>query len=105
MGGPQNAVVGDNFGMDLPQMQVDAKQLDEEKKAARFSKTAEFQKLKDHLELRIKHYQTFLPDGREIAGEPQNIAQNWIVANTIIAEFKAVIDAYEQAGKAVEDNG
>lgn len=102
--GAQNGLVGDSFGTDIPETQVDEKQLVEEQKAAQFSKTAEFQKLKEHLENRINYYQQFLPDGREVVNKPANeLGADWIVANTIIGEFKAVIGAYETAKRAIEE--
>ena len=42
----QNGLIGDNYGIDLPQMEVDKQDLDEEKRMARFSKSKEFKKLK-----------------------------------------------------------
>jgi hypothetical protein len=102
--GPQNVIMGDeNFGTDLPETEIPEQDLASEKNAARFSRTKEFKVLKDHLESRILYYQTFMPNGRSIAEseQPPSGAQ-WQVANLIIAEFKAVIQAYEDARDAVK---
>lgn len=102
MNGPQNAVVGnDSFGIDLPRTVVTDEQLQPEKSMAKFSKTKEFQQLKEYLESRINFYQNFLPDGRPVSEAPT--PENWIVANAIIGEFKTVLQTYELAAKAVED--
>lgn len=99
--GAQNGIVGQSFGVDVPQATLPDDKLTEEKKVARFSKTAEFKKLKEHMEGRIAYYQTHLPDGREIEKDPS--INDWVIANTIIREFKAVISAYEQVAKVVDN--
>lgn len=100
--GAKNALIGEDFGTDLPEMQVSEQDLAAEKDMARFSKSKEFKKLKEHLEERIKFYQTYLPDGRAL-GSTIPTANDWVVANTVIGEFKAVLGAYEQAREAVEN--
>lgn len=100
--GPQHGLIGEDFGVDLPVMQVPERDLTIEKNAAKFSRTKEFQNLKRHLEERIATYQTFLPDGRVLSG-PNPTAEDWRVANLVIAEFKAVIAAYENAQQVVEE--
>lgn len=97
----QNGIIGNNSGIDLPLTQVDTQVLDEEKKMARFSKTDEFKRLKEHLDERITFYQTFLPDGRPLNSDVK--AENWVIANAIIGELKAIIMAYEQANQVVAD--
>lgn len=99
--GAQNGIVGNNFGVEPPQAEIPKDDLTEEKKVARFSKTAEFQKLKSWAESRIEYYQKFLPDGREVDTAPTG--ENWVVANTIIKEFRAMIDAYENVAKVVDE--
>ena len=95
-------IIGNNFGIDLPQAEVDKELLAEERSKAKFSRTKEFGILKKHLEERISFYQTFLPDGRLVV---EGVTpEDWKVANTIIAEFKAVIDSYEQAAEAVKNH-
>lgn len=99
--GAQNAIVGNDYGTDLPMARLPEKELLEEKKRASFSKSSEFQKLKEHLEERITFYQNYLPDGRSVVEAPD--PANWVIANAIIGELKAIINAYEAARKVVED--
>lgn len=103
--GPQNAVVGESFATDLPQTEVSNQDLAIEKNMARFSRSKEFQVLKDHLEQRIKFFENHFPNGDPIAAEKDlpKLAQNWVVANLVIGEFKAVLDAYERANEAFKD--
>lgn len=103
--GPANGIMGDNYGIDIPQVNVDKSQLDEEKAMARFSKSKEFKKLKEMMEARMEFYQKALPDGRPItAVDTAERAQMWVVANAVIGEFNLLLDAYENA-KEVTKNG
>lgn len=97
-------IVGDNFGTDLPQTEVDHTELTQEMRAAKYSKSAEFQKLREHLESRIDFYQKFLPDGRPITDvTTEERAHMWVAANAIIAEITAVMNYYDSAREVVED--
>lgn len=99
--GPQNALIGDqDFGTTLPKTQVEEQDLAAERKAAKFSKTKEFKELKAHIEQRIAFYQTQLPNGDPVV---KATTTDWVVANLVIAEFKAIIDAYERAAEAVKN--
>lgn len=101
--GPQNVLMGDeNYGTDLPETEVPERDLTAEKNAAKFSRTKEFQALKDHLESRINYYQKYLPNGRPLEEDTPS-PEDWRVANRIISEFNAVIQAYEQAREAVKN--
>jgi len=100
--GPQNAVIGDSFGIDIPQTQVQENDLVAEKSMAKFSKSNEFKKLKEHIESRIAFYQTCLPNG-EMVAQSKPTAEDWRVANSIIGEFKAILMSYEEAREAVEN--
>lgn len=101
--GPQNGLLGDNFGTDIPEMRMDNQDLVNEKKRARFSKTKEYLALKEHLQSRIAFYQTQLPDGRAIPGLPKDeLLINWAVANLVIREFDAIITAYETVRDTVK---
>ena len=101
--GPQNSLIGDSFGIDLPEMRVDKNELNEEKRKARFSKTKEFQQLKAKMESRIAFYQAALPDGRPVtAVDTAERAQQWVIANAIIGEFKLIIAEYEDAAEVVK---
>lgn len=101
--GPQHGIIGDeNFGTDLPETQVPERDLTSEKNAAKFSRTKEFQVLKEHLESRIEYYQKYLPNGRPLEEDAPS-PEDWRVANRIIGEFNAVITAYEQAAEVVKN--
>lgn len=103
--GPQHGIVGDDSVTELPETTIDENQLVDEQKAAKFSKTAEFKKLKEHLEDRIEFYQKYLPDGRAVVEEPAaELGNKWMIANAIIGEFTAVIAAYEEAAKVVQEH-
>lgn len=104
--GPVNGIVGQDFGTELPQTEVLVEQRAEEKSMAKFSRTKEFKALKSKIEERIEFYQKCLPDGRPLtAVDETERASQWIIANVVIGEFKAIIASYEQAKEAVEDNG
>ena len=97
-------IVGDSHPTQLPQTQVDPRQLEEEQKMARFSKSAEFKRLKGHLEQRIEFYQTFLPGGDAVTAKNKtDLDGMWMVANSIVGELKSIIAAYEQAAEAAKD--
>lgn len=97
-----NAIIGDNFGTDIPETQVDDKELMEEKKAARYSKSKEFKRIQAHMLARIEHFQKFLPNG-EAVQNAQPTSEDWRVANTLINEFLAVINFYEEAAEIVKE--
>jgi hypothetical protein len=105
MTGPVNGIMGNAFVTDLPQMKVDDDSLTEERNRAKFSQSREFKKLKEHLELRMKHYSQFLPGGDWDISSVSVLerGQQWTIANEIIQEFQAVIDAYESAAEVVKN--
>ncbi len=100
----QNAIIGEDYGIELTETEVDSNQLIEEKKAAKYSRSAEFKKIREHMEARIAYFQSHLPDGRPVATVPdsERVAA-WVTANTIIAEFNAVINFYETANDIVNE--
>lgn len=102
--GPQNGIIGENYGIDLPSVTVDKNQLDDEVRMARFSKSKEFKKLKEIMEARIEFYQKSLPDGRAVT-EVDSVerAQMWVIANAVIGEFKMILSAYEDAKEVVKN--
>lgn len=105
MAGAQNAIIGsDSFGTDLPQTQLEEENLVIEKNMAKFSKSKEFEKLKEHLEQRITYYQNFLPGGVPPENVPdEERGKYWAVSNMVIGELRAIIDAYEQAAQVVQN--
>lgn len=108
MSGPANAVVGDqDEPTAIPQSVVSDEILVEEKKMAKYSKTKEFQRLREFLEDRIKFFQDYLPDGRsikDVQGTAEIIALNWKVANCIITEFQNVLESYDRAAEVVGES-
>tara|TARA_R110000868_G_scaffold393445_1_gene664473 strand:+ start:334 stop:660 length:327 start_codon:yes stop_codon:yes gene_type:complete len=103
MSDPQNGIIGDVSVTELPQMEVDETILVEEKKMAKYSKTAEFKRIQDHFQDRIAFYQTYLPDGKPVAiATAQERLDNWAVANILVKEFEQVITLFENARNVVE---
>ena len=97
---PDNAIIG-NASVELPRATPDPNVLAEEKKIARYSKSAEFQRLLDYFQSRISFYQGYLPDGRKIGVGDMPTPEQWVVANTLIAEFNAVERFYNETAVAV----
>jgi hypothetical protein len=98
-------IVGDANVTDLPETSVDNEQLVEEKKMAKYSKTAEFKQIKDYMEARIEFWKLRQPNGTPMVAKQvtQDMVNDWVVANHIIAEFQAFLSEFENASKAVED--
>lgn len=106
--GPQNALIGDdNYGTTLPETQLAPQQdISAERKMARFSKTAEFKKLKQVLEARMDHYRQFAPGTNYIGyRDLPNSERGYrsLVADIVIEEFQGLINAYEQAIQIVNE--
>jgi hypothetical protein len=93
----ENAIMGDDFGTDLPETQVDEAQVMAEKRIAKFVKSNEWKQIKEHLESRIGFYQGQLPDGKPLTESKsfEELGKGWLVAACIIGEFQMVIDQYE----------
>lgn len=101
----QHGIVGEDFGTELPRMEMPEQDLTNEKNMAKFSRSVEFRKLKEHLEERIGFYQTYLPSGEAVPNSNmEELASRWVIANTIIYEFRALIQAYERAREVVEES-
>lgn len=94
----------DEGGMNPVPAPIPVEELKEEKQMAKFAKTQEFKRLKEHFQGRIDYYQQYLPDGRLLTEVSKEERQDmWVVANVIIAEYKLVIATYEQAAEIVKD--
>lgn len=101
-----DVIQGDSFGTELPTTKVDEQALDDEKKMARYSKTAEYQRLKEFLENRVKFFQNYLPGGQRVQDVPaEERAAYWQAACVIVSELRNILDEYERAREAVEDAG
>jgi hypothetical protein len=97
----QNGIIGDSVGVELPQAQPDPDLLKEERAMASFSRTAEFKRLKTHLEGRIEFYKTSLPNGQTVSSVPiEELGRQWLAASAIIGELTTIINAYELASEA-----
>lgn len=98
-------IIGDAYPTELPVTNVPEQDLTEERKMAKFSKTAEFKRLKTHIEQRMDFYRAFLPNGQSVleADNVTELGQKWLAANAIITELQAIIDAYEMANEAIKD--
>lgn len=101
---PDNIIMGDATGIDLPQVQVDEKSLNEVKNKARYSKTREFKEIKAYCQSRIEFYQQKLPNGQEVGLEVVPSTEDWRVANRVIGEFKGLMNIYESAKDVLEDD-
>lgn len=99
---PNNGLVGDSYGTDLPKMQVDEQTLVAEKKMAKYSRSSEFKRIQEHFEAKIAYYQQFLPGNipPEMVPEEER-AKYWAIANILIKEFNEVVNMYETAKEAV----
>lgn len=100
---PTLGIIGDEQGIDLPEMEVDENFLNDERKMAKFSRTAEFKRLKEYIDNRIEFYQKYLPNGMEIGMDIVPSTEDWRVANRLIGEFKGILNMYENAAEAVKD--
>lgn len=98
-----NVELGDLTGIELPESTLSAEVLVEEKKMAKYSKTAEFKRIQEHCEERIAFYQQYLPNGAEVALDVRPTPEDWAVANRVIGELKALMNMYEIANEAVKN--
>lgn len=101
---PDNVIMGDNTGIDLPQMQPDEQDLNLEKNIAKFSKTKEWKNLKEHIQFRIDFYQKYLPNGTEVGLDVVPTPEDWRVANRVIGELNLLINTYEGVKEAVDES-
>lgn len=104
---PDNAIIGDAQGIDLPQALVNEQDLTKEKNMAKYSKSKEFQDIREYWEGRISFFQTFLPNGTEarFVVPDEKVAQQWVLASNIIVEIKAFLSQYDNAREIVENAG
>lgn len=106
--GPRHAIMGDDFGTELPHTQVPEEDISREKNMARFSKTAEFKALKKVIEQRIAFHMKYSPGstgGSTAFRDMPNEERGWrsLAADLVIEELTALIMAYEGANEVVKD--
>jgi hypothetical protein len=107
MYGAQNAVIGDQeLPTNLPETEMPQGSLTEEKKMAKYSETAEFKRLREFMEERIKFFQQHYPSGQRVQDLPaEERAAYWQAACIVVSEFEGVLKAYDQAREVVADAG
>lgn len=101
--GPQNGIVGNDYGIDLPETKIDDEQLIETKKMAKFTRTAEYARQKMWVDAKIAFYQKYLPNGTPVsAATASERAEHWVAANEIIAILQEFLSSYETSAQEVE---
>jgi hypothetical protein len=101
---PENVLMGDmSNGIDLPQAEIEELDLTDEKKMAKYSKSAEFKRIQEHCQERIEFYQTKLPNGAEIGLDVAPSTEDWRVANRVIGELRLLMNMYETAAQIVKE--
>lgn len=101
---PQNAVIGDESGVDLPQAPMDETALNELKAKAKYSKTKEYKELKAKADERIEFYQKFLPNGQPVGTATKgDMERKWEMANLLIAEFQQLFSEHENATQILRE--
>lgn len=103
---PQHGLVGDISATELPEASLDKKEeaLVELRKKAKYSRSKEFAELREYMEARIAHYQSFLPGNVPAEAVPEEErGKYWAVANMVITELRQVIDGYDGANEQVKE--
>lgn len=107
MSGAKHAIVGEQDSpMELPTTQVSDEDLNEERKLAKYSKSAEFKRLKKFLEDRIEYHQKFLPGGqpvKDVALPAEELVIQYKAACIVIFEIKNILSQYDRAAEVVSD--
>ncbi len=104
--GAQNGIIGDQAfeSLEVPETQPDNQFLAEDKKMAKFTRTAEYKRQKRWAEDKIRFYQQYLPDGRDISSVPiAEIGTKWVQANEIIKTLNEFLNSYEGAVVSVKE--
>jgi hypothetical protein len=101
----QNGIIGEgDFGTSIPETQQEENPLVEERKMAKFTRTAEYKRQKAWVEDKIKLYQNYLPDGRKVASMPMaERGEHWTVANEIIQVLNEFLTSYESSVEIVKE--
>ena len=105
MSGPQNAIVGElDEPTSIPETIISDEELQEELKMAKYSKSAEFKRLKEYMEARIQFFSQYFPNGTPIDQIPKEERDGyWVAATIITREFQNVIDSYDRAKEVVNN--
>lgn len=101
---PNNALIGDMTGVELPQVPVDETAINELKKKAKYKRSKEYAELREKAQARIEFYQHFLPNGQPILAATKEQKEGaWTLANIIIAEFEQLFGEHEQADELLKE--
>lgn len=100
--GPNNAIIGDSTGVELPVAAVDDTAKKELQNKAKYKRSKEYAELKAKADARIEFYSKNLPVGYAEANTAKK-AELWGMANLLIAEFKALFEENEQAEEILKD--
>lgn len=115
MAGPSHVTMGDlDEPTRLPETEVNEQMLDEERKMAKYSKTAEYKRLENFMRDRIKFHQRYLPSGELVELDPkgnltlpvprQDLTAHWVAACIVIKEFENVLAEYERSREVVKEH-
>lgn len=101
---PDNILLGDTTGIDLPEAAPDETALNELKHKAKYTRSKEYKDLKAKADLIIEKYQKFLPGNVEPELIPeQERAKYWAVASIVIKEINGLFSEHEGAQEELED--
>lgn len=103
MAGPQNGIVGNDYGIDIPETEYTDDQLVDVKKMAKFTRTAEYARQNAWAEAKIKFYQQYLPNGQDISTvAPETRDAYWVAANEIIKLLNEFLTSYESSAEEIK---
>lgn len=101
---PDNAIIGDAQGIDLPQAVPDESAKLELASKAKYSKSKEYKDLRQKAEDRIGFYQKFLPNGQLVGtASKADMERKWELANLLIAEFQQLFSEHDNADALLKE--
>lgn len=104
MAGPVHGIVGNDYGIDIPETEYTDEQLAEVRKMAKFTRTAEYARQKDWAEAKIQFYQKYLPNGKPVSeAEAKEKAEHWVAANEIIGLLNEFMRSYESSAEEIAE--
>lgn len=99
---PENVILGDNTGVELPQAPIDNSEQKELANKKKYSKSKEYRALRAKAQERIDFYKNTLPAGYADA-DKQRKAEMWGTANLIIAEFEQLFSEHDNAEELLKE--
>ncbi len=101
---PQNILMGDITGVELPEKPVDETAVKELQNKAKYARSKEYKDLKQKADERVAFYQNYLPNGMPIGATTKAERDGkWELANVVIAEFKALFSEHEGANTLLDE--